>query len=140
MKLSKNQKNKQDTSNTITTVQKDNYAIEPKIKKIGNMYPSGGQAGKVYDPNGISVTVTGQRTNSQGYLLISDNCVVELCIRNLTPLECWRLMGITDEDYDQAEQVNSNTQLYKQAGNAIVVNVLESLFENMTGEGEQVCE
>lgn len=49
-------------------------------------------------------------------------------IRKLTPKECWRLMGFSDEDFNNAEKVNSNTQLYKQAGNSIVVNVLESIF------------
>lgn len=50
-----------------------------------------------------------------------------LRIRKLTPLECWRLMGFDDEDFYKAEKVNSNTQLYKQAGNSIVVNVLEEI-------------
>ena len=54
-----------------------------------------------------------------------------LRIRKLTPLECWRLMGIDDEDFFKAEKVVSNTQLYKQAGNAIVVDVLYYLFKNM---------
>ena len=49
-------------------------------------------------------------------------------IRKLTPKECWRLMGFDDEDVDKAKKVNSNTQLYKQAGNSIVVNVLEAIF------------
>ena len=49
-------------------------------------------------------------------------------IRKLTPKECWRLMGFNDEDFEKAEKVNSNTQLYKQAGNSIVVDVLEELF------------
>ena len=49
-------------------------------------------------------------------------------IRKLTPRECWRLMGFSDEDFENAEKVNSNTQLYKQAGNSIVVKVLESIF------------
>ena len=49
-------------------------------------------------------------------------------IRKLTPLEVWRLMGFNDEDFEKAEKVNSNTQLYKQAGNSIVVDVLEELF------------
>ena len=52
-------------------------------------------------------------------------------IRKLTPLECWRLMGFSDEDFKKAEVVNSNTQLYKQAGNSIVVNVLEEVFKQM---------
>ena len=50
-------------------------------------------------------------------------------IRKLTPKECWRLMGFRDEQFEKAEKVNSNTQLYKQAGNSIVVNVLEKIFE-----------
>lgn len=52
-------------------------------------------------------------------------------IRKLTPKECWRLMGFDDEDFDKAEQVCSNTQLYKQAGNSIVVDVLISLLEDV---------
>lgn len=54
-----------------------------------------------------------------------------LRVRKLTPKECWRLMGCTDEDFHKAEKVNSNTQLYKQAGNAIVVYVLEGIFGNL---------
>lgn len=52
-------------------------------------------------------------------------------IRKLTPKECWRLMGFDDEDFDKAKEVNSDTQLYKQAGNSIVVNVLEAIFKEM---------
>ena len=52
-------------------------------------------------------------------------------IRKLTPKECWRLMAFTDEDFHKAEAVNSNTQLYKQAGNSIVVTVLEAIFRQM---------
>lgn len=52
-------------------------------------------------------------------------------IRKLTPLECWRLMGFADSDYKKAESVNSNTQLYKQAGNSIVKQVLMSVFSQM---------
>lgn len=52
-------------------------------------------------------------------------------IRKLTPRECWRLMGFSDKDFDAAATVNSNTQLYAQAGNSIVVNVLEEIFKNM---------
>lgn len=56
---------------------------------------------------------------------------VGLRIRKLTPKECWRLMGFSDEDFDKASKVNSNTQLYKQAGNSIVVNVLEAIFKEL---------
>ena len=52
-------------------------------------------------------------------------------IRKLTPKECWRLMGFSDDDFEKASKVNSDTQLYKQAGNSIVVNVLEAIFKKL---------
>ena len=52
-------------------------------------------------------------------------------IRRLTPKKCWRLMGFSDEDFEKARKVNSDTQLYKQAGNSIVVPVLEAIFRQM---------
>ena len=53
-------------------------------------------------------------------------------IRKLIPKECWRLMGFADEDFEKAQSVPmSNTQLYKQAGNSIVVNVLEKIFKQL---------
>lgn len=52
-------------------------------------------------------------------------------IRKLTPLEIWRLMGFGDEDYKKAAETNSANQLIKQAGNSIVVNVLEDIFRNL---------
>lgn len=51
-----------------------------------------------------------------------------LRIRKLTPKEYWRLMGFSDELFEKAQQVNSNAQLYKQAGNSIVVTVLMAIF------------
>lgn len=59
-------------------------------------------------------------------------------IRKLTPLECWRLMDFTDEDFEKAAQVNSNTQLYKQAGNSIVKNVLVAILGQMIPGKENV--
>ena len=63
-----------------------------------------------------------------------DNLVVEnrLRIRRLTPKECWRLMAFTDEEFDKVQATGiSNTQLYKMAGNSIVVNCLVALFFNL---------
>lgn len=57
--------------------------------------------------------------------------VEKIRIRRLTPKECFRLMGFTDSDFAKAESVNSNTQLYKQAGNSIVVNVVENLLKEL---------
>lgn len=52
-------------------------------------------------------------------------------IRKLTPRECGRLMGVSDEDIDKMAAVNSNTQLYKQFGNSIVVDVMCAMFKNL---------
>lgn len=60
--------------------------------------------------------------------------VQNLRIRKLTPTECFRLMGFDDEDFTKAEKVNSNTQLYKQAGNSIVVDVAEEILCMMFDE------
>ena len=48
--------------------------------------------------------------------------------RRLTPRETWRLMGVNEEDIDKASQLISQTSLYKQSGNSIVVPVLEAIF------------
>ncbi len=52
-------------------------------------------------------------------------------VRRLTPKETWRLMGFSDEDFFKASTVVSNTSLYKQAGNTIVVDVLEQIFTKL---------
>ena len=53
-------------------------------------------------------------------------------IRKLTPKECWRLMGFDDEQFDKAQAAGiSSTQLYKQAGNSIVVDVLYYIYKNL---------
>lgn len=54
---------------------------------------------------------------------------LKIRIRKLTPRECWRLMDFDDASFEKAEAVNSNTQLYKQAGNSIVVGVLEAILK-----------
>ena len=81
--------NTNNVSNTLTTVQKDNYVL---------------------DVNDLS----------------------QLKIRKLTPKECWRLMSFTDSDIEKCISIGiSNTQLYKQAGNSIVVSILEGIFKNL---------
>ena len=69
------------------------------------------------------------------FLYEIDGEIYLIRIRKLIPLECWRLMGFTDEDFYKAEAVNSNTQLYKQAGNSIVTNCLEAIFSQMNIDG-----
>jgi DNA (cytosine-5)-methyltransferase 1 len=59
----------------------------------------------------------------------------EYKIRKLTPRETWRLMGFSDEDFEKAAAVNSQTQLYKQSGNSIVEDVLMALFSQLNIQG-----
>ena len=78
--------------------------------------------------NNESPTLT-TRSDTLG---VVERNVSNLRIRKLTPKECWRLMGFDDEDIDKCISVGiSNTQLYKQAGNSIVVNVLEAILKNL---------
>lgn len=79
---------KDDLTNTITTVQKDNLLCESDLEYVFQ-------------------------------------------IRRLTPRECWRLMDFTDEQYDKAAEVCSESQLYRQAGNSIVVSCLMAIFGNL---------
>ena len=96
-----------------------------KIKVIGNYMPSGHDASRVVDSNGIAPTVK----ENHGTVTATN---VDFKIRKLTPKECWKLMGFSDEDFQKASNTGlSNTQLYKQAGNSIVVNVLEKIFRNL---------
>lgn len=81
--------------------------------------------------------------NSQGMCnslttVQKDNLVMEkqYRIRKLTPRECGRLMGVSDEDISNMAAVNSNTQLYKQFGNSIVVDVMCAMFKNLNIEQE----
>lgn len=101
-------------------------AVKDEIKVIGNYSPSGHDASRVVDSNGLAPTVK----ENHGTVTATN---FGLRIRKLTPKECWRLMGFDDEDFDKAAKVNSNSQLYKQAGNSIVVNVLEEIFKNLLG-------
>lgn len=63
-------------------------------------------------------------TNDNLGVLVDDQ---PIRIRKLTPKECWRLQGFSDAQYEKAAAVNSNSQLYKQAGNAVTVNVVEEI-------------
>ena len=112
--------------------------LEPHIK-IKNSTKKGYLEAKVGD--GVDLSYPDSKTRrgrvQKGLsqtLVCSDNRGVvtdDFKIRKLTPLEYWRLMGIDDEDFYKAQKVNSNSQLYKQAGNAIVVDVLEEIFKNL---------
>ena len=76
--------------------------------------------------------------NNQDLYKLDADEVKKYRIRKLTPRECWRLMDFYDEDFEKAAEVNSNTQLYKQAGNYIVKNVLIAIFGQMIS-GKDMC-
>jgi site-specific DNA-cytosine methylase len=90
--------------NCLTSVQKDSMILEIKRQIDERYHPF------IYEIDGE-------------YYLIR--------IRKLTPRETWRLMDFSDEDFDKAQAVNSNTQLYKQSGNSIVRTVLMAIFKQL---------
>lgn len=98
------------------------------IKQVGNLNNStsfGGnpQAGRVYSIDGISPTLnTMQGGGREPKIMIGDH------IRKLTPRECWRLQSFPDELFNKAQATGmSDSQLYKQAGNSVTVNVIEAI-------------
>ena len=104
---------------------------ENKIIQLGNVMPTATREnpnqGRIYDTKGIAPTITDVSGGGGRQPMI----VIKNQIRKLTPLECWRLMDFADDDFRKAEVGNSNTQLYKQAGNSIVKNVLIAVFGQM---------
>ena len=116
---------------TATIVNGD---IKPKlVGGIGDKKSNGGtqyyQQDRIYDSESIAMAHPANLTSGSYYYQVNTQ---PLRIRKLTPKECFRLMGFTDEDFSKAEQVpTSNAQLYKQAGNSIVVNVLEEILKEL---------
>ena len=93
---------------------------------------------EAYEGDGVYTNVSTKRGTVQKEMIqtlttFQDKGVVmnDLRIRKLTPKECWRLMGFDDEDFEKAAKVNSNTQLYKQAGNSICGPVLMAIFKEL---------
>lgn len=113
-----NEPNSEGICNTLTSVQKDNLVLEPKI-----IDPQG-RTNKQCTPTKHCPTLRAEAHGNLPQVILPNK---QYRIRKLTPKEGWRLTGISDKDFHKAEQVNSNTQLYKQAGNAIVVSVLEAV-------------
>lgn len=107
-----------DISQTITAVGQSNWTgsfVSPDIDHLEKSTTIGST-----EPTRIHL--------KDGSVVTSNDDLSKYRIRKLTPKECWRLMGFDDVDFEKAEKVCSNTQLYKQAGNSIVVNVLEGIL------------
>lgn len=97
-----------------------------RIEKVGQISSDGSQCGTVISDNGISANLV---AGTHGYA--NSHIATQYRIRKLTPRECGRLMSVSDEDIDKMAAVNSNTQLYKQFGNSIVVDVMCAMFKNL---------
>ena len=102
--------------------------------KVGGCYDasfpnSKTRRGRVQEHGDVTPTITAQGGENINFV------ETQYRIRKLTPRECWRLMGYTDEDFEKAAAVNSNTQLYKEAGNAIIKQVLMAIFLQMGIQG-----
>lgn len=138
---------KDGTCGTLTTdgssPKHNNRVIEPNLKtKMCNDLI---KKGLVKDGDVIRHSYTRSRMNGEMKDIKENNMcptldtradclgvVQDYRIRKLTPKECWRLMGFDDSDFEKAKSAGiSDSQLYKQAGNSIVVNVLELIFREM---------
>ena len=122
-------------SNTITTVQKDNLLLIKEATKKGYA------EAKIGDSINYSVPNSKTRRGRVGKGIaqtLDTACNQETIenkppyrIRRLTPRECWRLQGFPDWAFDRAREVNSDSQLYKQAGNSVTVNVIHAIAERL---------
>ena len=103
------------------------------VIKLGNIYgfTGGNFAGNVYSTKGIAPALKTMQGGNRQPLIIEKEKNMNYRIRKLTPIECWRLMGFSDEAFEKAEAVNSNSQLYKEAGNSIVVDCLVHILKNL---------
>lgn len=115
----------QDKGNTCPTLTAQNQEVV-RIEKVGQISSNGSQCGTVVSDNGISANLV---AGTHGYA--NSHIATQYRIRKLTPRECGRLMGVSNEDIDKMAAVNSNTQLYKQFGNSIVVDVMCAMFKNL---------
>lgn len=105
-------------ANTLLTSDEQCVVLPQIIQK-----PHGFNKGGVHN---IAPTLTKSSYQENNFLKIEG-----VSIRKLTPRECWRLQGFPDWAYDKAQEVNSNSQLYKQAGNSVTVNVIEEIAKRL---------
>jgi DNA (cytosine-5)-methyltransferase 1 len=107
--------------------------LEPKVIQIGNIVSTGNwdnpQRGRIYSYEGCSPALNCVGGGGLEPKILEEN-IKNYRIRKLTARECFRLMGVKDEQFDRLSGI-SNSQLYKLAGNSIVVNVLEAIFRNL---------
>ena len=102
---------------------------EPQLKQIAQIDGFESE-GRIYDSNGLARTIKngGGGGSKTGWYEVGE---FKQRIRRLTPLEVFRLQAYPDEFFYKAKAVNSDTQLYKQAGNTITVSVIKSIINNL---------
>lgn len=110
-------------------------AGEQDICRIEHLIIGGEQKHQAVKKDGICTCLTSSMGTGGGYVPM---IAPQYRIRKLTPRECWRLMDFRDEDFEKAAEVNSNTQLYKQAGNSIPKNLLVAIFGQMLPGKENI--
>ena len=135
------------------TLTATDYKQPKQIIVIGNVDKKGwfDVEKRVYDKNGLSPTLTTNSSNSpkivtsgksdevSSTIIKNQELIIntkgdinnKFTIRRLTPRECWRLMDFDDDSFDKVKDYISDSQLYKQAGNSIVVACLEYIFKNL---------
>ena len=111
------------------TLTATDYKDPLKIVTEGFIRDAQCQSAQVFSSNGLSRTITACDYKDPLKIAEPGNTRT-VRIRKLTPRECWRLMGFLDEEFDRVHGI-SNSQLYKQAGNSIVVNVLSALLSQL---------
>ena len=106
----------------------------PSIKVVGKWSPSSQSNGNIYDAEGISPTIVCGAHGGCEPRIKEENVPIgtDFRIRKLTERECFRLMGVRDEDIDKMKAAGiSKTQMYKLAGNSIVCDVLVAIFDKL---------
>ena len=141
---------------TLTAQDRHGVVVGNEIKKFGIIEPNFNQSGVVYETDGIAPTIRAYQggglepkiiQRGHGYNRGGEHNIAPALtsnsyhennhlsdgyrIRKLTPRECWRLQGFPDWAFDKAKEVNSNSQLYKQAGNSVTVNVIAAIAKEL---------
>lgn len=143
------------SSGAIVRIEVVNEEFKPKV--LAHWPGRNMCSGNVYDKNNVSqalMACMGTGGNNQPLISVEKNIgdknmeeekteevqeekKTKYAIRKLTPKECFRLMNFSDEDFEKAKAVNSNSQLYKQAGNSIVRAVLIAIFSQLGIQGHK---
>lgn len=109
-----------------------NTSNEPKVAVVGNTSNTHHNAHNIHDINGLSPTIAARDYKGAKQIVTPTHNKNKVRVRKLTPLECWRLQGFTDEQFYKAKNSGiSNSQLYKQAGNAVTVNVVKAIVKEL---------